>query len=203
MKTPIFYFIEDKNELIKNPKLNNIPNYYRDLDHEDVCRYLPPQIETDAVHLAAKTKDVPEAKKTLDFILNQFGTYEYDIINNLIRIRLTKNSLLNYQILMLHQSITIADAIVSRHNINELNTDDLKMQLYGYERSEQEPFFYALGRDVLHTPTNIVTNDEQIVFSMSEWINILSRYFDKNPDATYTFYLAKDDIGYFEYEVLN
>lgn len=203
MKTPIFYFIEDKNELIKNPKLNNIPNYYRDLDHKDVCRYLPPQIEMDDIHLAAKTKNVKEATKGLEFILNKFETYECDIVNNLLRIRLTKQSLLNYQKHMLHQSIMTAESIVAKNNINALNISDLKMQLYGYETPEQEPFFYALGRDVLHSPTNIVVNDTQTVFSMSEWIYILSRYFDKNPDATYTFYLAKDDVGYFEYKVMN
>lgn len=203
MKTPIYYTIVNKGNNIENTIFQTPPNTVSDFDHLDVMRYLPSIVDISEICLLAEAKKIPEFKKSLDFILNKFETYTFNIVNDLIEITLTKDALLNYQKYLLHQSIIISKSLALKNSNNGLCTQELKSQLYGYEKLHYEPAFHILDNDLI---PNI--NEEQSEFIplehvvlLSDGISYLMDYFDKNPEATFTLYIVKDYTSYYEVEL--
>lgn len=84
MKTPIYYTIVNKGNNIENTIFQTPPNTVSDFDRLDVMRYLPSIVDISEICLLAEAKKIPEFKKSLDFILNKFETYTFNIVNDLI-----------------------------------------------------------------------------------------------------------------------
>ncbi|MBO8639449.1 hypothetical protein INP28_01000 [Staphylococcus aureus] len=202
MKTPIYYTIINKGNIIENTIFKSLPTAVSDFDHLDVMRYLPAHVDISEICLLAESKDIPEFKNALDIILNKFETYTFNIVNDLIEITLTKDSLLNYQKNLLHQSNIINELLISKKNNNDLYTQELKSQLYGYEKSEYEPAFHIMNNDLI---PNINEDKSEIAepetaMLLSEGIYLLMNYFNENPEKTFTFYIVKDYTSYYEVE---
>lgn len=202
MKTPIYYTIINKGNIIENTIFKSLPTAVSDFDHLDVMRYLPGHVDISEICLLAESKDIPEFKNALDIILNKFETYTFNIVNDLIEITLTKDSLLNYQKNLLHQSNIINELLISKKNNNDLYTQELKSQLYGYEKSEYEPAFHIMNNDLIPNINEDKSEiaEPEIAMLLSEGIYLLMNYFNENPEKTFTFYIVKDYTSYYEVE---
>ena len=65
MKTPIYYTIINKGNIIENTIFKSLPTAVSDFDHLDVMRYLPAHVDISEICLLAESKDIPEFKTLL------------------------------------------------------------------------------------------------------------------------------------------